>query len=115
MTNSDDQQIEPKSASSTAGIGRLRVAIGLLQGIAAWWLLRLVAPSIYRYPPETHDHARYWAEQHPMIFAALALVTAFVPAIAIVETCEDAAPRQPPLRLAATPREKTVGREKRRG
>lgn len=86
MTNSDDQQIEPKSASSTAGIGRLRVAIGLLQGIAAWWLLRLVAPSIYRYPPETHDHARYWAEQHPMIFAALALVTAFVPAIAIVET-----------------------------
>jgi hypothetical protein len=59
------QEAVPRHAA-TAAIGQLRIIIGLAQGIAAWLLLRLVAPT-------------------PMSFAALALITAYVPVIAILE------------------------------
>jgi Domain of unknown function (DUF4153) len=70
---------------SDIGIGRWRITIGFLQGIIAWLLLRLVPPALHRYQPDSHDSALYWVEQHPRVFAALALLTAFVPVIAIVE------------------------------
>src|SRR5882757_5631467 len=61
----------------------LRVAIGFLQGIVAWALLRLVAPTNYALKPAV-PAGTYWSTQHPLLFAALALVTALVPIIAIV-------------------------------
>lgn len=65
-------------------IGKLRLAIGLMQGIAAWLLLELVQPSRYydglRPPPET-----WWSVRHPGAFAALALITAFIPVVALAE------------------------------
>ena len=70
---------------SDIGIGRWRITIGFLQGIIAWLLLRLVPPALHRYQTDSHNHALYWAEQHPRVFAALALLIAFVPVIAIVE------------------------------
>lgn len=72
------------SARVTASIGRARLAIGLLQGVVAWLLLRLVPPSSF-VSPVKQMYATYWASRHPMVFAALALVTAYVPLIAIAE------------------------------
>jgi hypothetical protein len=73
------------SARATASIGRSRLAIGLFQGVVAWLLLRLVAPSYPVASAVKQTHAPYWASQHPMAFAALALITAYVPLIAIAE------------------------------
>ncbi len=86
MENNSDDQEPPRSPEATAAIGRLRLAIGFLQGIVAWWLLRLVPPLLYVVGPNSnHTRALFWSERHPMLFAAAALVTAFIPAIAIAE------------------------------
>ena len=79
-----EPRAQPNFAEATARIGGLRVAIGLLQGVVAWLLLRLVAPNQYAPKPAAPPIA-YWATQHPTLFAALALITALVPIIAIVE------------------------------
>jgi hypothetical protein len=68
---------------TTPTVGRFRIAIGLLQGILGWLLLRLVPPA--NYLAAKHTHAPYWSERHPMLFAALALTTAYVPVIVIAE------------------------------
>jgi hypothetical protein len=84
-TTSEDQK-PLLSIEATAHIGRLRLAIGFLQGILGWLLLRQVPPPPYIIGPDSSNtHALFWSERHPMLFAALALVTSFVPAIAIVE------------------------------
>ena len=77
---------EHKPLRSTAGTGRLRLAIGFLQGIVGWWLLRLVPSAQYVIASNTgKTHSLFWSERHPLTFAAMALVTAFIPAIAIAE------------------------------
>ncbi|HEV2703155.1 MAG TPA: hypothetical protein VGV09_16130 [Steroidobacteraceae bacterium] len=65
-------------------IGGLRIGIGFVQGIVAWLLLRLVAPLTNNPALKSHD-GTWWSERHPMLFAALALITAYVPVIAIAE------------------------------
>jgi hypothetical protein len=72
-------------ARATASIGRARLAIGLFQGVVAWLLLRLVSPSYYVASAVKQIHAPYWASEHPMVFASFALITAYVPLIAIAE------------------------------
>ena len=73
------------SPVATPTIGRVRLAIGLLQGVIAWLLLRLVPPTLYVASSAKQARPADWATQHPVVFAALALVTAYVPLIAIVE------------------------------
>ncbi|MGA7538745.1 MAG: DUF4153 domain-containing protein [Steroidobacteraceae bacterium] len=83
MSSDSDHNEESPVTEGTPTIGRLRVAIACVQGIVAWLLLRLVAPTDYL--STAHPHALYWSERHPMVFAALALITGYVPAIAILE------------------------------
>jgi hypothetical protein len=84
VVDSGSREAQPNFVEATSHIGSLRVAIGFLQGVFAWLLLRLVAPNQYTLklaaPPTD-----YWATQHPTLFVALALITALVPIIAIVE------------------------------
>jgi hypothetical protein len=75
----------PTLPTSPATIGRWRIAIGLVQGLCAWWLLRLVAPSNSVIARALPVQTSFWSERHPILFAALGLVTAFVPAIAVAE------------------------------
>jgi len=84
MVDSGSRDAQPNFVEATAHIGVLRVAIGFLQGVAAWLLLRLVAPNNYAPKPAAPPTA-YWATQHPMLFVALALITALIPIIAIAE------------------------------
>jgi hypothetical protein len=75
-----------RTTEASAAIGRLRLAIGFLQGIVGWLLLRTVPPPQYVTGPKgATTQGLFWSERHPMLFAALALTTSFVPAIAIVE------------------------------
>jgi Domain of unknown function (DUF4153) len=86
MESNDEDQIRLNSARATASIGRGRLAIGLFQGIVAWLLLRLVSPPLYYVASAVKEmHGPYWSSLHPIMFAALALVTAYVPLIAIAE------------------------------
>jgi hypothetical protein len=84
MIDSGSPATRSNSIAATPQIGALRVAIGFLQGIVAWILLRLVAPNSYTLKPGA-PASSYWATQHPMPFVALALITSLVPIIAIVE------------------------------
>ncbi|HEX3913605.1 MAG TPA: DUF4153 domain-containing protein [Steroidobacteraceae bacterium] len=84
MANIGEDHSRIGSARATPSIARARLAIGLVQGIVAWLLLRLVPPMYYA-AGASQMHGPYWASQHPMIFAALALITAYVPVIAIAE------------------------------
>lgn len=68
-------------------VGPLRLAIGFAQGIAAWLLLELVgstsvllADGSYGVKPDL-----FWSARHPTAFAAVALITAFVPVVALAE------------------------------
>ena len=65
-------------------IGRWRIGIGFVQGIAAWLLLRLVEPMTFGLSATVH-RGSLWSDRHPMLFAGLALVTTYVPVIAIAE------------------------------
>ena len=86
MHNSDDEENPPRSTEATGSLGRLRLALGFLQGIAAWLLLRLVPPLQYVVGPDGgKPHALFWSERHPQVFAAMAVIVAFIPAIAIAE------------------------------
>lgn len=86
MENHSDELKPLRSTEATAGIGRLRLAIGFFQGIVAWQLLRLVPPVQYIVASNSRNtHTLFWSERHPMPFAAIALVTAFIPVIAIAE------------------------------
>ena len=78
---SSDQVGSQYAVAASREIGWLRLAIGLLQGVAAWRLLKLVPPTYPFGPPQPQNLS--WSEQHPMLFAALTLVTAFVPVIAM--------------------------------
>lgn len=59
----------------------MRLAIGFAQGFAAWLLLELVWST--RNQP--FDAEMFWSSRHPAAFAALALITAFVPVVALAE------------------------------
>ena len=74
-----------RSGEATVSLGRLRLAIGLIQGVLGWLLLRLVPPLQYLAGRSGGNTHTFWSERHPLVFAAIALVTAFVPAIAIAE------------------------------
>jgi hypothetical protein len=84
MQSTGEEQIGFRSDRATTLIGQARLATGLLQGLIAWLLLKQVA-STYIAPGAQDLGAPYWSSLHPMSFAALALVTAYVPVIAIAE------------------------------
>lgn len=81
-----EAQQESGTAPAMTRTGPVRLGIGLLQGIAAWLLLELVPPRSYAYGDAAQHQAEWWAQQHPTAFAILALVTAFVPTVALAET-----------------------------
>lgn len=83
MGSNSDENRERLTIETTPALGRFRIAIAFAQGIVAWLLLRLVAPADYL--PANHPHTSYWSERHPMLFAALALITAYMPVIAIAD------------------------------
>ena len=62
-------------------VGRLRLAIGFAQGFAAWLLLELVWST----NNQPFDAEMFWSTRHPAAFAAVALITAFVPVVALAE------------------------------
>ena len=76
----DEITSEPALPAQT---GPLRLAIGFAQGLAAWLLLELVWPASLR--DGAGKEAAYWSAQHPPAFAALTLVTAFIPVVALAE------------------------------
>lgn len=76
----DETITEPALPAQT---GSLRLAIGFVQGLAAWLLLELVWPASLR--DEAAKESAYWSTQHPTAFAALTLVTAFIPVVALAE------------------------------
>src|ERR1700743_3554844 len=82
----DDGSAEARSSftEATACVGCLRVAIGVLQGITPLLVLRLVGPPTHTLKSAA-SASPYWSSQHPMLFASLALVTAVMPIMAIVE------------------------------
>jgi Domain of unknown function (DUF4153) len=86
MSEASDDQNSLGSTEATASLGRLRLAIGFLQGILGWLLLRQVPPLQHAVDPSS-SAARtiFWSERHPLLFAALALVTTFIPTVAIAE------------------------------
>ena len=67
------------------GVAAMRLGIGLGQGLIAWWLLELVPPVTYGQPEKSAAELVWWSHQHPMPFAILALLTAFVPTVALAE------------------------------
>lgn len=78
MTISHDDH----AASGRSGLARegdrrataaIRLAIGLLQGVALWWLTRSW-PNEYRHPP-------VWPATDPWLFGCLFLVFAFLPVV----------------------------------
>jgi hypothetical protein len=79
-----EQQHEPGVSDPNRPVGIARLGIGLLQGIIAWWLLELV-PAFNWAINGRPSGVLWWSQQHPMVFATLALVTAFVPVIALAE------------------------------
>lgn len=56
-----------------ARIGVIRLGIGVAQGLVAWWLIQAVTDQ------------GGWPAAHPLLFAALVLVTAYVPLIVLAE------------------------------
>jgi Domain of unknown function (DUF4153) len=81
----DDRPINAVHAGPA--LGGLRLAIGFAQGIAAWLLLRL-APDTVNYIARAAGSSPLplvWSERHPLPFAAMALATAVIPVIAMVE------------------------------
>jgi hypothetical protein len=76
------QDYEPGGAVAPDTVGAVRLAIGLVQGLAAWQLLELVPE---RYGGPGSDPAGFWSYHHPITFAILTLWTAFVPLIALAE------------------------------
>ena len=82
----DDNPETMRLPAVNVRLGQLRLAIGFFQGIVGWLLLRLVPTVQYAMGPQSETpRALFWSERHPLVFAAMALVTSFVPAIAIVE------------------------------
>ena len=65
--------------------GPLRLTIGFAQGIAAWLLLELVWQGSRWDGGIAPKPDAFWSYHHPIAFAALALVTAFIPVIALAE------------------------------
>lgn len=74
----------PVTPTASTITGRWRIAIGLIQGLCAWGLLRAV-PPVYIVDKAHAAHELFWPERHPALFAALALITAFIPTITIAE------------------------------
>jgi hypothetical protein len=70
-------------ASATRVVGALRMGIGVAQGVCAWALLTLVPSGPA--PTAPGDLTRFWSIRHPTAFAALALIVAFTPAVALAE------------------------------
>ena len=85
MNQTVDQDGRLNAIEATPSIGRLRILIGFLQGIVAWLLLRQLAPVIYGPASAPGNHIPFWSERHPMLFAALAVITAYLPVIAIAQ------------------------------
>lgn len=71
---------DPQTAEPGARIALIRLAIGVAQGLAAWQLLQWVPKySGDGKPPLT------FAQTHPLLFASLVLITAYVPLIVLAE------------------------------
>src|ERR1700722_3467145 len=85
METSSDDDSALRRTEATASIGRLRIAIGFLPGIVGWLLLRQVPPAQYLIRTNSSSRTLFWSERHPLLFAAMALITAFIPTIAVVE------------------------------
>lgn len=78
----DETTAQPAPPALT---GPLRLAIGFAQGVTAWLLLELVwsgsnSDGAFALKPDA-----FWSTRHPAAFAALVLVTAFVPVVALAE------------------------------
>ena len=78
-------QSEPLEPDTPASIGIIRLGVGLVQGVAASLLLELVPPASYDLSNSRPAIPLWWPQHHPMCFAILALVTAFIPVIALAE------------------------------
>ncbi|WP_420382830.1 hypothetical protein [Novosphingobium sp.] len=79
----DQGDVRDSDGASTVGITRL--AVGFAQGIAAWLLLELAAPT-WRMNIQGKPAAQlWWSQQHPIWFASLSLLAAFIPVLALAE------------------------------
>ena len=76
--------VDPTARDVTADTGRWRLLIGFSQGLGAWGLLKLAAPSSYDLTRDHPGDLPFWSERHPMVFGATALVVALIPIIAVV-------------------------------
>jgi hypothetical protein len=75
----------PAEAELRPFVGPIRLAIGFVQGIAAWLLLELVYGGSRWDGGIALKPDAFWSYHHPIAFAAIALVTAFVPVVALAE------------------------------
>ncbi|MFM9935564.1 MAG: DUF4153 domain-containing protein, partial [Novosphingobium sp.] len=78
----DETTAEPEPE---ALIGPIRLAVGLAQGIAAWLLLELVWTGSGFDSTRLPKPDAFWSIRHPVAYASLALITAFVPVVALAE------------------------------
>ena len=78
----DETTAEPAPPALT---GPLRLGIGFAQGLAAWLLLELVWSGSNSDGALALKPDAFWSMRHPAAFAALVLVTAFVPVVALAE------------------------------
>lgn len=67
-------------ASRVAQLLNLRLGIGLAQGLMAWALLEMLPKLSPIAGPELQH---WWPYRHPAMFAAMTLLTAFVPVVAL--------------------------------
>lgn len=74
-------------------IAAIRLGIGVAQGLAAWQLLQWVPK--WGYGPRIDQPPLAYAQTHPLLFASLVLITAYVPLIVLAEIR-----RMPPRVLA---------------
>ena len=84
MAELAEDHVDAHSEAAPRRIGLLRIAIGAVQGLLAWLLLELSPPFLGMGWTSARAET-FWSQQHPMLFAMLALVTAFVPIIALAE------------------------------
>ena len=85
MNQTVDQDGRLNAIEATPSIGQSRILIGFLQGIVAWLLCGWSRPSSTGRRRRPGNHIPFWSERHPMLFAALAVITAYIPVIAIAQ------------------------------
>ncbi|WP_082350140.1 DUF4153 domain-containing protein [Novosphingobium sp. AAP1] len=83
MNGEAQEQEGPPSQVSLFSLFNLRLVIGFAQGICAWALLELL-PKASGYTKQP-DVMQWWPYRHPGVFAALCLIVAILPVIALAE------------------------------